>query len=266
MRIKPILEGINEQNIINKLAKRIVQHLFATRIPALIEFCEKQGITVPSSPDMFDSEQLKEEYNKLSLSITNNEFIKRVLVNFPEYHYIFTNLHLELIYVPDGYELSTDALFCSKLRRITLYVRSDTDIHEYESWLTHELRHALDDYLYNITDDKPNKGTILSKPIDDEQDESDAYLKSRTEITARMSQAQNSLTKQITKYNISELSNRRLENMVLQALYHYDLVHIFNNPNSQSPDYMNNKYFKKLLNQLYKYAVHLVDQLKKETT
>lgn len=140
------------------------------------------------------------------------------------------------------------------------------------SVIAHELKHALDD---SVTKGIRNRGT--SKPAHLTRShkattKQDVYLDKEIEINARFTQAAMDMKAQIDKYGGDTISNAVLmSDIILPTLHKWDLSKIFkttsDNPmrglytmfgrdvhGVQSVHPMDNKYFRKLLSRMYKYA------------
>lgn len=132
------------------------------------------------------------------------------------------------------------------------------------SIIVHELKHALDSSLAKGKGSvrKSNKHTTTQ----------DVYLDRKTEINARFSQAAMAMKEQIDKFPGDKISNKELMNtIILPTLHKYDLSNIFktdsehplrgaytlfgrDSSNMQSVHPMDNKYFRKLISRMYRYA------------
>lgn len=140
------------------------------------------------------------------------------------------------------------------------------------STLAHELKHALDDSvnkgIRNRHDSKTNYGMRSNKHTTKQ----DRYMDQEIEINARFTEAAMVMKKKIDEYGDDKISNSTLmHSIILPILHDFQLSKIFkttsdnimrgayeifggNASSIQSVHPMDNKYFRKLLSRMYKYA------------
>ena len=86
--------------------------------------------------------------------------------------------------------------------------------------------------------------------------------------------------KMLVGYNVTNMDNKELENIILRAMHHYSLIEIFSSKKptkyessiDHSTDHMfnmshvpsDNQHFRKVFNKIYTYAKHIMMQLKKK--
>lgn len=139
------------------------------------------------------------------------------------------------------------------------------------SFAVHELKHVLD-YSYTKNDHagmvKPHKETNNPEDADKDHDSTTKYHRRKTEINARLSQAFKSTLSAIDKLEGKDVSNKELLDIILSRLTKYELqtifksdkqtimTHAFGRPVPTNAVFhpTDNKYYRKLINRLYKYA------------
>lgn len=288
MKLITIFESIQTQTVIDRLASVIGEKLNHTLIPELIEFCNEHGGSLSEPTDNDDDEQhyIYSQYIELTKLGALIHLISAK--DFGPYLTSLGQVRLELAFLGKGDEHPNDAeFFPNGPGLIRIYVRYDNqhdDTHiDYESWLAHELRHALDFLKHKVELDKiNNKGTFSLQNKDIDEYKHHEYLRLQSEVSARTTQAMRAIRQMLVGYKEHNMDNKELENIILRVMHKFSLIEIFNtkkqinysptdnHDTNRSFNMTNvpsdNPQFRKVFNKIYTYAKHIMEQIQNEIT